>query len=229
MLLMKHKPVAPRSFAGLVLWLSANDVKTITLNGNDVSQWDDKSGNGNDYAQSTAINQPEYVDGVSNQKLVRFTTTNWLIGPFTATLGIQNSDYEMLFVAKTSSGGADQFIFSTTGDYTSALNPTTNWYFDPFTVGIASRAGAYADGAFHIFSSRVDSDVGNVNVDGVEGGSVTSSGARSSNNFDTYLGVKRGGVQHWRGDIAEVLIYSRALGSSERTGIQNYLNEAWGF
>jgi len=41
-----------------VLWLDASDTSTITEVGGAVSQWDDKSGNGNDVAQGTAAAQP---------------------------------------------------------------------------------------------------------------------------------------------------------------------------
>ena len=44
--------------ADLALWLDADDADTITLNGSTVSQWDDKSGNDNHAAQSTASFQP---------------------------------------------------------------------------------------------------------------------------------------------------------------------------
>ena len=47
--------------ADLALWLDAEDASTITLNGSDVSQWDDKSGNGNHAAQAVAANQPARV------------------------------------------------------------------------------------------------------------------------------------------------------------------------
>ncbi len=42
------------------LWLDAADTSTITLNGSTVSQWNDKSGNGRNAVQNTAINQPTY-------------------------------------------------------------------------------------------------------------------------------------------------------------------------
>lgn len=45
------------------LWLDAADAGTITLNGSTVSQWNDKSGNGRNVAQATAVNQPTYQAG----------------------------------------------------------------------------------------------------------------------------------------------------------------------
>jgi len=64
---------ASSAFAGLwtpaervtELWLDADDAGTITLNGSTVSQWDDKSGNGNHATQENASSQPAY-DGANS-------------------------------------------------------------------------------------------------------------------------------------------------------------------
>jgi len=53
----------PTSIAGMQLWLDASDLSTITMDGsNYVSQWDDKSGNGNDATQTNATYRPIYDD-----------------------------------------------------------------------------------------------------------------------------------------------------------------------
>lgn len=44
----------------LALWLDADDASTITLNGSNVSQWSDKSGNNRNATQATAASQPLY-------------------------------------------------------------------------------------------------------------------------------------------------------------------------
>jgi hypothetical protein len=54
--------------ASLALWLDADDASTITLNGSNVSQWDDKSGNARNATQGTAANQPTYLATGFNNK-----------------------------------------------------------------------------------------------------------------------------------------------------------------
>ena len=54
--------------ADLALWLDAEDTDSITLNGSNVSQWDDKSGNGRNATQTTAANQPTYLAAGFNGK-----------------------------------------------------------------------------------------------------------------------------------------------------------------
>ena len=46
--------------ADLALWLDAEDTASITLNGSNVSQWNDKSGNGRNVSQAVAASQPAY-------------------------------------------------------------------------------------------------------------------------------------------------------------------------
>jgi hypothetical protein len=47
--------------ANTALWLDGSDTTTITLNSGNVSQWNDKSGNGRNFSQSTATAQPAYT------------------------------------------------------------------------------------------------------------------------------------------------------------------------
>jgi hypothetical protein len=53
----------PRELTSAV-WFDAADTTTITLNGPNVSQWNDKSGNNRHATQATATNQPLFVTSV---------------------------------------------------------------------------------------------------------------------------------------------------------------------
>lgn len=67
--LAKTNPWTPALLgASLALWLDADDASTITLNGSNVSQWDDKSGNNRHASQATAANQPAYLTTGFNGK-----------------------------------------------------------------------------------------------------------------------------------------------------------------
>ncbi len=48
------------------VWYDAADATTITLNGSNVSQWNDKSGNNRNAIQATTSSQPLFVNNVSN-------------------------------------------------------------------------------------------------------------------------------------------------------------------
>jgi hypothetical protein len=56
----------PNRLANLALWLDAGDSGTVILNGSDVSEWRDKSGNDRHASQTTAARQPEYISSAQN-------------------------------------------------------------------------------------------------------------------------------------------------------------------
>jgi len=232
MFLAKHHPVTPSAISNLELWLDANDPSTFTLNAGKVSNWADKSGNGNDYPQGTAASQPPYIDGASGQKLVDFTfdgSENHLIGPFTSALNIVNSDYEFFFVWKSPVLTVRSYFYSVLGSsFLSGLDAFGNYEHLP--KGGLTKAlllGAFDDTIMHCSSSRVESDVSKVRVDRVDGG-TTATPARSSTNNDTWIGLYRGAVGRWAGQIAEILLYSRALSVPERDAVEISLMNKWG-
>lgn len=58
-------PGLPISRDRLAFWYDASDASTITLNGSNVAQWDDKSGNNRHLLQATASRQPVYNSSLS--------------------------------------------------------------------------------------------------------------------------------------------------------------------
>ena len=84
--------------ADLALWLDAEDTASITLNGSNVAQWNDKSGNSNHVSNGTASTQPAYL------------TTGWNGKP---TVSFTKAGVEFLFKAGVSN-------FAANNDYTLA-------------------------------------------------------------------------------------------------------------
>ena len=66
----------PLAISGCTLWLDADDVSSITLNGTDVEEWRNKSTDYAgvfDYGQTTEVRQPAYVlSGLNSKSVVRF-------------------------------------------------------------------------------------------------------------------------------------------------------------
>lgn len=81
------------------LWLDAADASTITESGGAVSQWNDKSGNGRNVAQSTAANRPTYA----TNKIV-FDGTDLLDVPVAIGTASQNG---FIFACVASSASSD--------------------------------------------------------------------------------------------------------------------------
>lgn len=68
----------------LALWLDVSDTDTITLNGSNISQWQDKSGNSYHASQAIAANQPTYP---AEQNRVIFNATDRLFTTLPAITG----------------------------------------------------------------------------------------------------------------------------------------------
>jgi len=67
----------PTSLPNLKLWLDASDATSITSSSGAVSAWNDKSGNGYNFAQSTATNKPTTGTRTKNSlNVIDFDGTN---------------------------------------------------------------------------------------------------------------------------------------------------------
>jgi hypothetical protein len=99
---LQTKDIFSRDIDGLALWLDAEDSSTITHSSNAVSQWSDKSGNGNHATQSTAANRPSLAT-----KAIQFDGTN---DGFTLTNDISHPNLNVFFVVK-----GHGFLYSNNG------------------------------------------------------------------------------------------------------------------
>ena len=69
----------PTQITGCLFWVDAADSTTITHSSGDVSQWDDKSGNGYHLTQSTAAYEPTY-SSVAPYPYIEFDGNNQVLG-----------------------------------------------------------------------------------------------------------------------------------------------------
>ncbi|MFC1659029.1 LamG-like jellyroll fold domain-containing protein [Pseudomonadota bacterium] len=204
-----------------VLWLDANDESTITKDGdNKVSTWSDKSGNGNNATQGTSTYQPTYLpDGLSGKGTIYFDATDDRM----ATSLNLSSPYSVfvVFNYKSSVSAARRAI---RGD-------TNNWLIGPYTNTIDHYAGGWVSNSFsltqntfYVTSAINTGSASTFYIDGVNNtqnsGYVTPPGIVS-------LGASSSVTEPLDGDIAEVIIYNRALSDTERQEVENYLNDKW--
>lgn len=210
------------------LWLDANDAGTITKDGsNYVSQWNDKSGNGNHAAQSNGSYQPLYD---SADKSVNFDSDELLISVTAKACiaVIRNANGSSLSSNTTPIVGTalvNPFIFLQT-------NSTS------YTISV--------DGAF-------SSDTGDAAVNGCSlvpgNGTGTNISITGYVGFPTHdeadavywqintarawerLGSCNAGGQFHRAkiDFHEILLFSDALSTSDRQKCEGYLAHKWGY
>lgn len=219
--------------ANLELWLDANDSSTITLNGSTVSQWDDKSGNDYHVSQGTASNQPTLTSNVLNSKnILRFDGGDWLENLVATPVG--GSTNRTIFI-----------VFNYTGssiDYplylgTASASPSNGTVF-----GVSQEIAARVANGSRVFNDSVSSSHSIVSLilDGTTTSDLsawknaTSLGVSSTSNQTINTGSRFyvGGastVGSWlAGDIAEIIIYSSALSTSDRESVESYLSDKWG-
>lgn len=225
---------------GRVVWLDAYDTSTlftdancttqVTANGNTIGCWKDKSATASNHAkQGTAASQPVYTTSAINSKsVVNFVSSDSLVLPVPSVLGILNSDYEVFFVARTTSsavqflmgGGLEQFELHINGSAGLRFIPVSSKYSD---IGGSS---AYLTNP-RIFGARVDNNNGIVRVSGVGDTTDIETSARSSNNSAIVLGYRGNNQYPMIGYIGEVMIYKRALTTTERQTVEQYLSQKW--
>ena len=199
---------------GPAVYLDAGE--GITLNGSDVSAWEDQSGWGNDVEQGTVSSQPLFVaSGINGQPSLDFSGST-VIGRSTYTQGDLPIDSEVFAVHRevtppgtnamvVGSGSANQRldirytvssggVYQTVGTGTGVQTTTTNWVNGEDVI---AHAGGGASGFLNrtSSSSQTTESIGQISTTGMTGVSV--------GNYYT------GASQENDGLIAEVIIFPR--------------------
>ena len=228
---------SPLQISGCQLWLDATDSTSVTLNSTSVTQWSDKSGNARHLTQSTLANAPNYTR-VGSNFMIDFVRANktYLINAsysqiytnFTLYMIIKRKavplDNERMFVAIPVGYATDWntqtgFSFSSTielaangsgSSYSESSNLNTTMYS---IVTSTNSANVYKNGDSTSVISRSLGLTGN--SIGILLGSGTNSGINTlSEQFNGYIG--------------EVILFTKALTTSERQQIDAYLALKWG-
>jgi prepilin-type N-terminal cleavage/methylation domain-containing protein len=217
----------PSNYSGLQLWLKAD--AGITLNGSNVSNWADQSGNGNDASQATPGRQPLYENsGIGGRPSIVFDGSD---------------DYMQNLSVSLPSGPVTFFVVyqMLTNNSTSVFEAGTSWdWIDQVCDVILENNEIYIGGyynprirypapttPFTILTSAV--------LDGVdskiyENGLLKNSGTQytSQSHSSYYISY-----EHWyggwylNGSIAEIIYYSSALSDTNRQQVENYLNNKY--
>ena len=222
-------PFNPSSLSWLELWLDANDASTITKDGsNKVSEWRDKSGNGNNATQSTPSNQLTFVSEQLNGKSV-------LSGDGTDRMLFSSDLYDF------PSGDSTIFVVvikdATTSNrriFTAAISGSSKVIMKSTSTGLQYYNNLSFDDVLWIVDLR------NWNIIRVWKSGVTQFISVNGwwNITDTawidVSGINEASLfshpswtEAWDGDIAEFLIYNKALDESEVSQIESYLKSKW--
>ena len=210
---------------GLVLHLDAN---SITGNDGDlVNSWSDTSGNGNDATQATSNNQPTLVTNELNgNNVVRFDGVDDWIGGIDSNL-IKNTDYTVIAVEGRSSNKNTNYFFGNSGSCTTntclhlGYRSDTVLTLAQFANDLDATILGYTSKQFALNSFQHTGTTMKIFREGGLLGSKSSTNLL--NNSSDFTVSRVNGNAYYQGDIAEILVYDRALSNSERKQVECYL------
>ena len=222
---------------GLVLWLETTMEQSFDNleadDGQAITTWHDLS---QEYNDAAANGNPTYVADVINElPVVNFDGDDFMTLANASNLGVANSDYEFFIVYQSDSNTSQSLIMgSTQMHYEVLINNTYDVRFVPNGGESGARIADISPVNFditspHIISARVEVSTARIRVDGNEGITPdTVNAAVSSQTTDLWIGKRSGETDFLNGNIAEIIIYNRAVTDFERQDIEQYLSKKWG-
>lgn len=210
---VNRSSVIPTDYANLEGWYDSQDESTLTLTGSLVDQWDDKSGNSNNFT-STGTNRPTYTAGsgiaYTNNFMQSGSAFN-LTGEFTIMTVIDSS---------TVISGTRMYCgSSSTDEKFGTVSGSGNLFFRVVSSGDSSIAFPKgADELFIVTITRDSNDKVDVYIDSGSGNRLYSDAAQSGTTVLNRIG-RDNATSSWAGRINEHIIYSRNLAESERSAL----------
>ena len=245
----------PTNFPSCALWLDAADTNSITFSGSNVTQWNDKSGNGNNAAQSTAANQPTYLPGengvyypdanrfmnISNLNLFRNIPYAGLFAVMSVNSAQSMSNNTTYFYASRN-GGAQSRFSAACADASAQYIPQTGGRRvdgDNFQNAVHSTTYSPATNVLFFNEARYnDNTVSNrpffIYLNGgtavqqitAFSSSVGNTSDTASNNIQ--IGVSTGVSNSPRDTYyRELILFTTALTTAQRQQVEGYLAWKW--
>ena len=217
---------SPFNTGNPVLWLDAADTSTLLLSGSNVTQWNDKSGNGRNFYQATGSNQPTLSNSVVNSlPSVTFTVSqNMTSSSF--VLSASNKSTLFFVVQETSLANAgNSSVFNSSDNTklllfnrTSATNNIT-WGYNGYSY--ETNINSVVTPALYVISAT--SSTSNFYYNGTFNSTATPTNSATVATSDTY---RVGGG--WIGYVSEVIFFNNQLTTIQQQQVEGYLAWKWG-
>ena len=221
------------------LWLKADAGITKDAS-NRVSSWADQSGANNTTTQATSSNQPLWVDNSLNGKpVVRFDGAD---DQLVAASSAGNDNFTVIAVAKTanthqidgesnsgtSGTGGQRYLFGATYPNGAGVSMGTNG------ISVYEHAGSYMP-ALAVYQGTLGAGYNIITVKYIArrpqiylNNALVRTGVKSAlGSVLATTQIGSGPYGAFGGDIAEVLIYNRALSDSDRALVESDLNQRY--
>ena len=223
---------SPSSLSNLELWLDASDSSSITQASSKVSQWNDKSGNGNNLTQSTEGSKPVYSASSLNSKAwITFDGTDDTLGLWSKLLST-GDEWDIFVVAENNNASKpDSYILT---QYEVVSNRTIfMWHhwdgiltsFNDFGNEPKGTTAMINDTPYVLGSSYDGTNMA-LSVNGVEEATLNA-GSITLADLDLHLWSSSIPSRFWTGDVGEVVVFKRKLTDFEADQVVDYLNTKW--
>ena len=219
------------------LWLDANDLSTITLNGTTISQWNDKSGNSRNVSQANSSLQPLYTfGGLNNLNIADFDGANDVLNGIAISNFVTNNSYSAFVVglARTIgtndvNGYLNEAFYGDAGGYIAMYLRSSN-LIGAYNWDGANKVAtnAYTPNTVVIGYSELSS--GSIRIR-TNGGSETATVSSNTENLSFAIQIGRNFNSNTfclDGKIAEIIFTNSALSTTNRQLIEGYLAWKWG-
>jgi hypothetical protein len=237
-LTMSSSSFSPLRFSGIALWLDAADTQTLTLAGQNVSAWADKSGNG--YNATPFATGPQLQRGILNGNPGLYfngTNTMAMIAGKIAT----GTNFSIFSVARYTGSGellgvwkvqvSSYFIFSSANTVKVGIGTSGAYVEYGINTAVTQNVNQITSA---VLTSDTVSSTGTLNA-GVNGSvsSYSIPGGPNTNSCDqnfTVGGLSETGTFQYgfTGYIHEVVFYRSSLSTSQRQSVEGYLAWKWG-
>ena len=227
---------------GLLLWLdAADDDSFIYSSGTLVSQWRDKSGNNFHANQSLSSAQPSRSTFNNSRKSVNFVSSgvDYLLVSANSNLALpgdasifivykpatQTTAYAVLIDNYHGQGGAKGFVIQRVATNSQFYYANAN---GSSFVGTSDSPWTYTNNVIQLLSLNKSSSTGTPYISGTAQTSRTVYANTAQYTTGLVIGTMGLGGREYNGDMCEILIFNRALSSTEMKQVHTYLGQKWG-
>ena len=217
---------------GLVFWFETTILKNA--NQHKISSWNNLADFKEPAEQALADNQPTYIEDVINDlPVLRFDdTADFLTFDGSSLI---NNNYTIFIVAARNSNKVDNMILggtATTANNNLQIGYATNTSFIVKHYAEVSNINyvvpAYTTPKFAIHSIEFNTNDGKTYY---ENGDLKAEAIDLANKTSLAgwngAAIGRFDTKYFQGDIAEIIMFNRALSDDERQDVEQYLSKKW--
>lgn len=224
----------PTTLANNVLWLDAADSRTIIESSGSVSQWNDKSGSGNNVTQGTGSEQPTTNATTQNGlNVLDFDGGDAFIIP-SGLFSIPNGPNTSFYVARRNTETAAQEIILAMGEVGVNNNHMCFFlqtagaitFFNRTAEANTVNSTGNTNTNFQIIRTQRNGTAQSIEVNRANNAN-NAFGQDAPNTDIGRIGSRTGGSSRLIGSIAEMIIYNRALSATEIALVEDYLSNKW--